>query len=263
MIICFSGNGNSRLVARETGVALGDKQILYINSDSRPLGQSDTGRIVWVLPVHSWGIPRMVRRYIATVPLGGGYEHHLVLTCGDDCGLAARQWAEDIRRRGWRPVTATSVQMPNTYVLLPGFDVDPVEVARAKIMATKEAMPRVAGVIEHGCEPWDRDVYRGSMAWLKTKVIYPLFMRFLSSPEPFGYEPARCDGCGACVGVCPCHNIRMENDHPVWGKECTLCLGCYNRCPHHAVKYGSVTKGKGQYPGPTRIMKQGKPGERE
>lgn len=99
MILCFSGNGNSAMVARLLSSHLGDEVTMLrarlVNNPGEAHFGKDVGRVVWVLPVHSWGIPVAVKRFIKALgnhAFSSTTLHHLVLTCGDDCGKAHRMW---------------------------------------------------------------------------------------------------------------------------------------------------------------------------
>lgn len=191
----------------------------------------------------------MVAKWIAELPLEGGEraKHFAVMTCGDDMGYADRTWRKAIEARGWRGLQAYSVQMPNTYVTLPGFDVDKVAVAQLKVEAAPARLRRIADSIQgsgHEQMPWM--LVRGAFPWLKTYVIRPWFLRHAMSPKPFHATDA-CTGCGRCARACPTQNITMADHRPCWGDNCAFCLRCYHICPHHAVAYGSATRSKGQY----------------
>ena len=86
----------------------------------------------------------------------------------------------------------------------------------------------------------------GSLPFIKTRIINPLFVRYQMSPKPF-HATSECIGCKRCEKSCPVGNITMKERRPVWGKNCTACLACYHVCPEHAVQYGKKTKGKGHY----------------
>lgn len=148
-------------------------------------------------------------------------------TCGDDVGLCAEMWRKDIRRRGWDARRAFSVQMPNTYVTMRGFDVDTPQVAKSKL----DAMPgRVAEIAAEMDRPGADMVARGAWAWLKTRIIYPWFVRMDMSPKPF-HATDGCTSCGACMRRCPMGNITPDRTgRPSWGSDCAFCLACYHVC---------------------------------
>lgn len=201
--------------------------------------------VVWVFPIYSWGVPPVVERYMGKVKMKGGYEatHFMVCTCGDDVGRADHQWRSIIGKRGWHPAGAFSVQMPNTYVLMKGFDIDPAVVASEKLSLMPARVDHIAGEILRGS--CSTDVVRGSGAFFKSALIYPVFRRFCMSPKGFRSTEA-CVGCGLCARRCPMENITMSEGRPRWGSNCAMCLRCYHICPSHAVGYEHVTEGKGQ-----------------
>lgn len=250
MIIFFSGTGNSHFVARELATLLDETmtelkgEILYDPIKSR-LNITD-GRVIWVFPTYSWGVPPVIRRVIREIGIDGAdkAKHYMVTTCGDDIGTTDRQWRHLIESRHWQPMTAHSVIMPNTYVLMKGFDVDSKEIADRKLADAPARIADIARRIKND-EPGDTLV-RGSWPKIKSGIIYPWFVRFCMSPKPFKSN-GRCIGCGKCAQSCPMDNISMEGDRPQWHDRCALCLRCYHICPCDAVSYGKATIGKGQY----------------
>lgn len=250
MIFYFSGNGNTKLAAEHLAEILGERLTRIDINTPMDFNLEAHRRVVWMFPVYSWGLPEIVRNFISGVKLSTSEElpHFMVATCGDDAGLTDRMWAKAVRKRGWRPVSAHTVIMPNTYVLLPGFDVDPQMLAADKLAASRERIATIAHAIK--CRSRVDDVTRGKAAWLKTRVIYPAFMKWLTSPRPF-HATEGCISCGKCSQVCPMKNITMVNGKPEWADRCTICLACYHHCPTHSVAYGKRTEGKGQYTAPT------------
>lgn len=250
MILCFSGTGNSRHVADRLALNLHDT---VVDIDPlRPLdGHCADRRVVWVFPVHAWSVPPVVADYMLSVPDGyfpADALHYMVATCGDDIGHTDRVWQALMQLRGWAASGAFSVAMPNTYVSLPGFDVDTPEVERTKLDAVKGRVRFVASCMTADVNV--SDVTPGAMPWLKTRVLGPLFRRFLMSPGPFRADVDRCNGCGKCAIRCPMCNITMVNRHPVWGRSCAMCMACYHGCARDAVNYGCITRKKGRYRGP-------------
>ena len=62
-----------------------------------------------------------------------------------------------------------------------------------------------------------------------------------------------CTSCGKCAVICPLNNIRLTNGTPVWGKNCTHCMACINRCPSQAIEYGKHTQTLPRYTCPKSI----------
>lgn len=270
MILWFSGTGNSREVAERLAAHLHEPMCeLTPVRLSTLANMASEKRIIWVFPVYSWGVPPYVRKVIEAI----GHEvisvdavHHLVVTCGDDTGLTAQMWRKCIRKRGWKSGSAFSVQMPNNYVCMKGFDVDSAQIESEKLDAAPQRIKDAASMIVRSEESGEyvTDMVKGSFAWFKSKVIYPWFIRYAMSPKPFHYTKA-CISCGKCAAICPLDNIAMAIDpgtstepgvirrhrrHPQWGDNCAGCLACYHVCPRHAVEYGKATIGKGQYLNP-------------
>lgn len=250
MIIFFSGTGNSEYAARHLSTLLGDQNVIHLKGPAlleAKIEATATGRIVWVCPVYSWGLPPVIDRFISRVQIKGAESasHHLVVTCGDDIGDAHLQWRSIIQKRGWKDVSAWSLTMPNTYTLMKGFDVDPSSVEKSKLEAAPGRLARIASGIKSSRAV--NDVVRGKWARVKSRVIYPWFKRFAMSPRPFHHTDG-CTSCGLCWRQCPMDNIRPGDDRrPTWGNRCALCLRCYHICPSGAVQYGRATAGKGRY----------------
>ncbi len=245
MIFCFSGTGNSLWVAQRLADILEDRIYLIADNNLTPI-KSTAERVIWVFPIYSWGVPPVVKRFIQSQDIIFQNQplHYMVCTCGDDTGIAYKQWRKLITKRGWIARSAFSVQMPNTYTLMKGFDVDSNEIMQQKLDAAPERVNFIAKQIRlNTCTD---DITTGSWAWIKTRIIYPGFMKFCMSPKPF-HATENCISCQKCSRECPLQNIKMTEGHPQWGNNCTMCLRCYHTCPQHAIAYGNATKGKGQY----------------
>lgn len=250
MVFYFSGTGNSTFVATTLANLLKLKLVFIpdINPSTLEFTQE---RVVFVFPVYSWGVPPLISQFISDINENfwdgikdaGGYVD-CVMTCGDEVGLAPEMIRNDLKKVGINLNSVWSVIMPNNYVLLPGFDVDPSELEKRKL---KECEGRILEIAQ-GLNRGDRriDVVRGSYPALKTKLVFPLFKKWGISPRKWHYTDS-CISCGKCAKICPMLNIKMEKQHPVWGARCCSCLACYHVCPVHSIQYGGSTKKKGQY----------------
>lgn len=255
MIIYFSGTGNTAHLAKRLAELTGDTQLVELQKElllhpEQVDIEVSGARVVWMFPTYSWGLPPVVVGFIKAAKLrsAGDVPHFMVTTCGDDIGNTDRQWRKLMAHRQWRTMNAYSVTMPNTYVMMKGFDVDSDELANAKMTKGETKIAEIAQAITTNPEVMS-DVVRGSWAWVKSAIIYPYFIRFCMSPKPF-HATDGCIACGKCAKVCPMDNITQETTHPkrpIWHSKCALCHRCYHACPVHAVAYGKATEDKGQF----------------
>lgn len=262
MILWFSGTGNSRWVAEQLKWKLQD-------TDCYPMGRNRNfcidelikpgDNLIWVFPVYSWGVPPFVRTALKTLSIiksapVSEYVHHCVMTCGDDVGNAARQWRRLLKQYGWTQGGVWSVQMPNNYVCMKGFDVDPIALQQQKIEAARLRVQDIGEIIKSGQWQGVTDVVRGRFAWFKTSVINPWFRRYAMSAKPFKVDRDKCTKCLHCMDKCQANAILTDSDgYPMWQDKCAMCLRCYHECPRHAISYGNKTEGKGHYKFPEKI----------
>ena len=250
MIFCFSGMGNTRYVAGLLAEILDEKLHEFtsdelLHPDKIKLSVKSLGsHVIWAFPTYGWLVPPVMEKVIQNIPIDAqNVPHYMLTTCGDDMGMMDQQWATLMRNRVWVPRGAYAVRMPNTYVFMPGFDVDKPEVIKEKLDAVPTRVKEIAEAIRNDVK---KLLIPGALPHLKSDVLGALFRKFYMSPKPFHCTEA-CVGCGICARSCPMANIVMLGGHPQWSVNCAFCLRCYHVCPHHAVAYGRQTAKKGQY----------------
>ena len=129
MIIWFSGTGNSEWVAEQLASALGERMVSVAEAltagDDIHFTLHDGERLGFVFPTYSWGPPPVVTEFVEKMQITGTPSScFMVTTCGDDIGLSVPIMAKALLRRGFTLLSAHSVQMPNNYINMKGFDVD-------------------------------------------------------------------------------------------------------------------------------------------
>lgn len=257
MIFYFSGTGNSRYVAEYVANRLNDSilDIAALKSEgtypSLKAGCRNKKSIGFVFPIYSWGVPPIVCEFIRAISdedvkniIAGNLRVWMIATCGDETGNAHIMFRKLLQHRGLKLDGAWSVILPNTYVLLPGFDVDDENQRKRKISEAPSRLDYISDKIEDG--EWEYDLTIGKMALFKTAVVYPLFKRWGIFPKKWKSKND-CINCEICESECPVRNISMVNGRPQWGTNCLSCLACYHSCPRHSVNYGRITERKGQY----------------
>lgn len=241
MIYYFSGTGNSKYVANKLGELMKDEvreiPCCEIDKDCESLGI--------VFPVYAWGLPKVIDEFIGSLRGVKAKYVWTVMTCGDDMGFADKVMRRGLVKNGLKLDAAFSVQMPNTYVCLPGFDIDSDDVARKKVEDTDKKLHLIAEKV--GKKETTTDVHRGVMPFTKTYILRPLFNSTLVTDKYFKTN-ADCNKCGKCAKECPLKNIVLTDKahSPEWKGLCTGCLRCYHQCPQHALHFGSMTNNKGQ-----------------
>ena len=249
MVFYFSGTGNSKWVAQTIANTFSEK-VIEIGSavikENYSYAPEKEEYIGFVFPVHSWGIPPIVKKFIQRLVIENyaGQLIYAICTCGDECGYTQQQLLKLLQIKGWKSHHIYSIQMPNNYIAFPGFDIDSKELENKKKEDAKKILSEIIAAIS--ADKKTAHYYRGSMSFLKSKIIYPLFCRFAINSKPF-YSTDNCTGCGICVKKCPTQNIQIRNKRPVWENNCTQCLACIHYCPERAIEYGKVTQKKGRY----------------
>lgn len=247
MIFYFSGTGNTRWVAQFLAQELNDT-LRFIPDEiggEMHYKLKDGERLGFVFPCYGWGVPPFVERFIEQVKIEHVEYLYFVTTCGDDTGMTAEIFCDDVAKKGWTCTLGYAVQMPESYVCLPGFDVDPKEKEQQKLI---NAITRVNQIVDDVIDGRGGfDTIPGGFAWAKSHIIRPFFNRFLVTPKYFKTTDS-CVGCGKCVQACPYQNIQLNAaNHPEWGTTCVQCMRCYHQCPQRAIEWGIFTKNKGQY----------------
>jgi len=258
MIFWFSGTGNSLFAAQKIAEAQGEWLISvaaeFDKNDNLFTYRFEEGELLgFVWPVYAWAPPAIVRRFIKKMAIEGRPFAFSVSTCGSDEGRATTMVEKALEAKGLKLGCALTLQMPSNYIV--GGDV-----------CAKEEEERLLARAEEKLDAFNRllaerrsgvfDLLPGKVPALLTGLVNPLFDAFAKSTGRFR-ATSGCNACGLCESICPVHSITVT-DKPAWGKECTQCLACINRCPRHAIEYGKATAKRGRYVHPC-LKKNGQP----
>lgn len=253
MIFYFSGTGNSLWVAKILGEYQKEQVVSItdqIQKEQYPfcISLKSDEKLGFVFPIYAWAPPKIVMDFIRNLEIKNynGQYIFAVCTCGDTAGHAMNMLQATLNQKNMKLGSGFSVFMPNNYII--SFDVDSKEVATEKLEQAKQTIGHINEVISQK-RNGVFDSYEGSVPFIRTQIINPLFNAFALSAKKF-YAKGNCISCGLCEHVCPTKNIRLENGSPKWGKQCTKCLACIHRCPVQAIQYAKVTENKGRYYNP-------------
>lgn len=249
MIYYFSGTGNSYKVAQSLSRKLNEEvRTIKDICNSEPLLSQEL--IGFVCPVYGWGLPLYVENLLKRLPSAffktSAYIF-FILTCGDDIGRTDEIIQKIWSGKGGQSPAIFSVRMRNTYVCLPGFDIDSSNIEKEKDLTMQNQLDTISRRILQKRKTTKDDITPGNFPWIKTYVLRPLFNKILVNDKYFHVNPDLCIHCEKCRKICPLDNISMDNSGlPHWNGNCTQCLGCYHVCPQHAINFGKNTESKGQ-----------------
>ncbi len=256
MIFYFTGTGNSLFFAQGIADALGEK-LLSIPSEMRSSHAGDEYTLTenetlgFVYPVYAWGPPKIVLDFISSLKVNGAKPYVFsVCTCGEQEGHTSKILRKSLAHRGLSLDCAFTARMPNNYIV--GYDVDSEQVVKDKLRNAENQLVSILDTISKR-KTGKTDLIQGTFPALKSAVVNPLFNQFAISTGKF-YATDACTSCGLCERICPVGTIKIDGK-PTWGKTCTQCLGCLNRCPVHAIQYGKGTENRGRYVHP--ILRRG------
>ncbi len=239
MIVYFSATGNSAYVANRIGNELKDDVIdLFERIKQHDYSDLHAER-PWVLvcPTYAWRIPRVVHEWLEKTRLIGNKEIYFVMTCAGSIGNAGKYLktlsaSKLMKYRGCYPII-----MPENYIAL--FGTPSKEKAGDIISQAEGEIDNMIHLLQQGKHfpPLTLSVKDKMSSGVVNALFYPMFVH----AKKF-YARDTCTTCGICSKVCPLSNIRIEDSKPVWGKSCTHCMACINRCPVEAIEYGSHSK---------------------
>lgn len=244
MILCYSGTGNSRYIAKKLAALLGD-ELLDLNkrikeNDTAPVQVN--GRLVVVTPTYAWRIPRIARDWLRKTELVGVEGVWFIMSCGSEIGSAAKYSRElcDEKKLGY--MGTMQIVMPENYIAM--FDAPEVSEAKVIVAAAEPLINQAAELISEGSEfPAPRDnLYDRFLSG----PVNPIFYSFFVKASAFAASDA-CIGCGLCAKLCPTNSVTLQDGRPVWGDGCTHCMACICYCPAKAIEYGRKSLGKPRY----------------
>ena len=244
MVLCFSGTGNSRYIARRIAEALQD-EIVDLNAriKANDTSKVQTGPcVIIVAPTYAWRIPRIVSEWITKTELAGAELIWFVMDCGGEIGNAAKYNRQLTEQKQLCCMGTAQILMPENYIAMFGAPED----AEARKIVEK-AEPDIDAAIAHIKAGQPFPAPRNNLYdRIVSGPVNPVFYRLLVKAAAFRVSSA-CIGCGLCVKNCPMNNVTLRDGTPIWGSACTHCMACICYCPVEAIEYGKKSVGKPRY----------------
>ena len=270
MIFYFSGTGNSKWAAKTLALETGDTLVSIpevINSDCSFTLEKDE-HVGFIFPIHGWRVPNIVKEFLTklTIKTLGEDTSHVkhycfcLVTAGDSIGKAMERFQQQLKSVTVNDALSLkavySLIMPESYVGLPGMDVDTKEKELEKKELASKQLKEFSNILKQRPHKDSNQIWgwnqliRGPIPSFFSGPVGGFFERFLITDKPFHVDSRRCVKCGICANVCPVSDIKGGLGYePEWlhNGKCLTCFSCYHHCPHHAIEFGKRTQKKGQY----------------
>lgn len=191
--------------------------------------------LVFCYPVYGWGMPRLVARFINSLPVSNQRAVLIATMGGEHPGVALAHARKILSVKGCTVIGARAFTLPNNYPmgrvpkdserLLAAAVGDVREFAnrvnKEKLLAPEVSLP----------------------AYVFSRLANMGFWATLGLSARGFRVTDKCNGCEYCRRVCPAANIVIEGKLPVWGRKCEQCLRCVQLCPRAAVEFMGLREG--------------------
>jgi len=248
MIYYFSGNGNSRAVAKRIAHDLNDRLVFIMdavknNDYNVALDKDESLGFIW--PVYCWAPPKLVMDFLSKLSIKSEAKPYIyfVATYGDSAGKTEDIFRKALSKKGLSLSGAFGIQMPETYVNFANMQLDSPEKRQEKLDAAGKALPDIVEEIRQ--KKTISRMVEGGMPNINSYIVRPIFYKFLVTDKKW-IVTDECIGCKRCEHICPLGNITVD-EKPKWKGNCTTCEACYHVCPKNAIQFGKTTLGKSQY----------------
>lgn len=253
----FSGTGNSyRIIDTCKDVFIHNGCEVSLSSVT---GKSDINEkadlLGFCFPVYAFGIPRICKRYLMSLPeFNKPIKAFVLITAGDpdESGFSIKESTKILRDKGLNVTYSDVIHMPANWTVAmnpPSREESLFIIDNGVKKVKKSAQDILDGVIHQ--HPFN---YPPSYSKFRFYKDYYLF-KWLGVSNLWRSFRAddTCDSCGLCEKICPTKSIQVLGDRPEWAKTCEQCMRCVNYCPQQAIyqeSEGSI-KGKNIYHEPT------------
>ncbi|MBT8356632.1 MAG: EFR1 family ferrodoxin [Deltaproteobacteria bacterium] len=253
----FSGTGNSYKIldtCKDIFIQNGCNTTLSSIIDKPDINE-ESDLIGFCFPVYAFGIPRICRKYLLSLPkFENPINTFVLITAGDpdEAGFSVNESTKILKKKGVNVTYDEVIYMPSNWTV----SMSPPSKKEAQLIidsgvkkAKKIAQDILNGIPHHHVFNYPsryskigfyKDYY--VFKWLGVSNLWRDFR-----------TDGTCDSCGLCAKLCLTESIQIVNEKPEWANTCEQCMRCVNYCPKEAIfqKGEGSIKGKNVYYEPT------------
>ncbi len=250
-IAYYSGSGNTQYVSvlLRKFLSKGHKVSMFYIKKGKVM-DDDFDALVLGMPVYAYRPPETVVDFLKGLS-GNGRSVFIFITKGLISGDAGRIAALILKERGFKVKGANDILMADSlFVLLAKKGSLLHKIMLFPNRGIEKKVENLAEHIQRSLIEEDEYIPRKKIYVPFTSLIATMFWKKEKIWQTEFFADERCDLCGACVGLCPTHNINIKNGRVLWGNDCDFCMRCLHRCPKQAIQIGKYTLKSPRYKGP-------------
>jgi ferredoxin len=233
----YTGTGNSLWIARTLAKELGNADTLPISWNHRDTIVSQADAMGIIFPVHIWGLPHRVITFVNALAKDTSKYYFAIAVNAGQVAATLLQLKKLMSSNELSISSGFEVVMPSNYI--PWGGPGPEDIRMQRINDAREKIKIISAVI---AKREQRPVEKGPL-WhnILFSWFYKLSFPHVHSMDKSFWTDEKCNSCGICKTICPCGNIDLKEDRPVWLHQCEQCLACIQWCPQEAIQFGKKT----------------------
>ncbi len=231
IIYYFTGTGNSLNTARIIAKEIGGAELISVKQNAKNVPSTDADIIGFVCPVYEWDIPSTMKKFVEELAINTNAYIFMVATYIAIHGRCFETMEKLLEEKGTHLHYAKAIRcvasqctaynpFPPEKIMTPYSRRKAISTGKKIARRTKNKYPKMS--------PITRKLY--------SKMMMP-FINIQHEYDKGFYPSEDCIGCGICEKVCPCHNITMNDKHPVFNHKCIGCNACVVYCPKKAIQF--------------------------
>ena len=236
-IYYFTATGNSLQAALDIADGLGDTEVISMTKAGMNV-KCDSETVGFVFPVFAWGMPRMVKDFIASGSFSKDSYFFAVATCGASTGGTFVDVDSLLRKKEAKLSYCKKLLSVSNYI--PMYDVN-TETIDTVLKNSEIELAKIIGEIKEG------KVIKIKRGLGLIRVVHRGIIKSYNIADKSYNVSDSCVSCGTCASVCPARNIVLEEGKPVFQHNCEHCVACLHWCPQKALNYKDKTQNRDRY----------------
>ncbi len=231
IIYYFTGTGNSLNTARIIAKEIGGAELISVKQNAKNVPSTDADIIGFICPIYEWDIPTPMEKFIKELEINPNAYIFSVVTYIAIHGRCFETMEKLLEEKGTHLHYAKAIRsvasqctaynpFPAEKIMTPYSRRKAISIGKKIAQKKQNKYPKMS--------PITRKLY--------SKMMMP-FINIQHEYDKGFYPSEECIGCGICRKVCPCHNITMNDKHPVFNHKCIGCNACVVYCPKKAIKF--------------------------